>query len=74
MSKASSMTLPSPHNSRVGDTSRTVKKLQSNTSISGGAADEKPRVIIGRESLLHYEPNKPMLGGSFTQRGKKGSS
>jgi hypothetical protein len=71
MSKASSMTLPSPHNSRVGDTSRTVKKLQSNTSISG---DEKPRVIIGRESLLHYEPNKPMLGGSFTHRGKKGSS
>ena len=73
MSKASStMTLASPHG---GDpSSRTpVKKLQSNTSISG--EEKKPRVIIGRESLLHYEPNKPMLGGgSFTQRGKKGSS
>ena len=55
------MTLASPHG---GDPSRTtVKKLQSNTSVSG---EEKPRVIIGRESLLHYEPNKPMLGGSFT--------
>lgn len=71
MSKASStMTLSSPHGENPSRT--TVKKLYSNTSISG--EEKKPRVIIGRESLLHYEPNKPMLGGSFTQRGKKGSS
>ena len=52
-----------------------MQKLQSGTSLkSGGAGDmSSPRVIIGRESLLHYEPNKPP-GLLSARGGKKGSS
>ena len=55
--------------------SRTVQKLQSNTSVSNSASQtpHKRRLIIGRESLLHYEPNKPLLAinGAVTYRGGK---
>ena len=49
-----------------------MQKLQSNTSLKSGEMSTPRGVIIGRESLLHYEPNKPL--GLLSTRGKKGSS
>ncbi len=49
-------------------------KLQSNTSIKSGDMSTPRGVIIGRESLLHYEPNKPPGLLSARGGGKKGSS
>ncbi len=68
MKKGSSIALHSP-NSLEDSSSRTVKKMLSNTSNVSGMTDERPRIIIGKESLLHYEPNKPLI--NLRSSGKK---